>query len=71
MTIVNKPQKKTISKQLLNGLRKICGNKKRPLHEPYFKGSEEKELIKCLKSTFVSSKSIITKNFEKKNFPLY
>ena len=66
MTIVNKPQKKTISKQLLNGLRKICGNKKRPLHEPYFKGSEEKELIKCLKSTFVSSKSIITKNFEKK-----
>ena len=58
--------KKNISKELLKVLRKVCGNKKRPLHEPFFFGNEKKNLTECIDSTFVSTKSNITHQFEKK-----
>tara|TARA_B100001175_G_scaffold317563_1_gene334977 strand:+ start:896 stop:2083 length:1188 start_codon:yes stop_codon:yes gene_type:complete len=61
-----KSLKNSISNELVKRLQKVCGNKRRPLHEPLFEGNEKEELIKCINSTYVSSKSIITKNFEKK-----
>ena len=61
-----KSLKNIITDELLKGLKKVCGNKKRPLHEPLLIGGEKKELIKCINSTFVSTKSTVIKNFEKR-----
>tara|TARA_B100000989_G_C19524570_1_gene466054 strand:+ start:138 stop:1310 length:1173 start_codon:yes stop_codon:yes gene_type:complete len=59
-------EKKQISKEFIFKLREICGKKKRSLHEPSFFGNEINEISKCIKSTYVSSKSDITSKFEKK-----
>ena len=59
-------EKTEITKNFLNKLKKICGAKSTPLHEPSFFGNEIYELKKCIKSTYVSSKSEITRKFETK-----
>jgi perosamine synthetase len=52
--------------ELKSKIHKVCGNKKLPLHEPFFFGNETKEIRKCIRSTFVSTKSEVIKTFEKK-----
>ena len=59
-------EKKNITKNLISRLEKICGKKKRSLHEPSFFGNELYEIKSCIKSTYVSSKSGITSRFEEK-----
>ena len=44
----------------------MISNNKLNLHEPFFFGKETKELNKCIKNTYVSSKSKVVSNFEKK-----
>jgi len=57
---------KIIIKDILNGIKKISGNKKVFLHEPYFFNEDFKSIEKCLKTTQVSSHSQYVKKFEKK-----
>ena len=59
-------EKKEITKEFIKKLTEVCGKKKSSLHEPSFFGNEISEISKCIKSTFVSSKSDITTKFEKK-----
>lgn len=57
---------KLIIQDILKGLRKVAGNKKIFLHEPYFFNEDFKNLEKCLKSTQVSTHSNYVNKFEEK-----
>lgn len=54
-----------ISLDLIKNLKSISKNKLR-LNEPYFSGDEITQIRKCIKNTYVSSKSKIVSTFEKK-----
>jgi len=56
---------KKISLSIIRNIKMISNNKLN-LHEPFFFGKETKELNKCIKNTYVSSKSKVVSNFEKK-----
>jgi len=56
---------KKISLSIIRNIKRISNNKLN-LHEPFFFGEETKELNKCIKNTYVSSKSKVVSNFEKK-----
>lgn len=58
--------KKKILKDFIKILKNICGKKISPLHEPFFSKEEKKSLESCIDSTFVSTKSSLIKEFEKK-----
>ena len=57
-------QNKLIIQDILKGLKKVAGNKKISLHEPYFFNEDFKSLEKCLKSTQVSTHSNYVNKFE-------
>ena len=59
-------KKNLVSKELIQILKKVCGNKNRALHEPSFFGNEVDEISKCIKSTYVSTKSNYINKFEEK-----
>ena len=55
-----------IEKKIYSKLKMFYRNEKEELHEPCFSKHEKLEILKCLKSTYVSTKGKNTKKFEKK-----
>ena len=54
-----------ISKKISKVIKSLNYKNKIPLHEPSFDDLDKKNLSECIKSTFVSTASIIVNNFEK------
>ena len=55
-----------IEKKILNKINKIVKNKKVGLHEPHFDNHDFREVLKCLKSSYVSTVGSYVERFERK-----
>lgn len=53
-----------LPKELVEALRHVLGTGNRPLHEPHFGKSEERRLLACVRSGYVSSVGPEVKEFE-------
>lgn len=56
---------KTITKNVIEAIRKVAGEKKLSLHEPIFLGKEYEYLKNCLDTTYVSTIGKYVETFEK------